>query len=218
MNTNSLVIGLGEVGKAIQEVLACDGRDLENTSDKNYGILHICYPWNDEFIEITNNYKKEYNPNLIIIHSTVKLGTSRQIGAVHSPIRGKHPNLAKGIRTFVKFFGGQNETQVGKAAQIFGSLGIETYIADSSETTEAIYGVMILLEKEIHSWCKDKNVDFNVVYTEACKSYNEGYAKLGYPEYCRPILKHIEGKIGGHCVRENSSLLTDSYSASRLIA
>jgi UDP-N-acetyl-D-mannosaminuronate dehydrogenase len=136
------------------------------------------------------------------------------LGIVHSPIRGVHPNLAKGIKTFVKYFGGKDAK---KAASIFSRLGIKTKVFKEAKTTEALklwdttqYGRLIMLEKEIHEWCKENKVDFKAVYTEANKDYNEGYTKLGRPEVVRPYLKHVEGPIGGHCVTPNAKLLGKS--------
>jgi hypothetical protein len=50
-------------------------------------------------------------------------------------------------------------------------------------------------------------VNFDLVYTDSCKTYNEGYEKLGHPEYKKYILKHMKGKIGGHCVLNNLKFL-----------
>jgi UDP-N-acetyl-D-mannosaminuronate dehydrogenase len=130
---------------------------------------------------------------------------------VHSPIRGVHPHLAKGIKTFVKYFGGKKAKE---AAKVFERLGVKTKVFKDARTTEAIklwdtsqYGRLIMLEKEIHQWCKENKIDFDAVYTQANKDYNTGYVALGRPEVVRPYLKHMPGPIGGHCVTPNSKLL-----------
>jgi hypothetical protein len=71
---------------------------------------------------------------------------------------------------------------------------------------------MILLNKEIRDYCNKHGVDFNIVYTEFNRTYNEGYEELGRKEVARPYLKYVDGKIGGHCVYQNSKLL-DSKTA-----
>ncbi len=73
------------------------------------------------------------------------------------------------------------------------------------DTTQ--YGWMIVLNKEIKKWCDENGLDFEVIYTEANKSYNEGYQKLGRPEVMRPYLKYMSGKVGGHCIVPNCRLL-----------
>ncbi len=98
---SSLVVGLGEVGMALQEVLECDGHDpfkgIE-AKEGHYDVLHIAFPYNQtkyNFKTVVAEYRKKFTPNLVIIHSTVPVGVSRELDAVHSPIRGVHPHLSK---------------------------------------------------------------------------------------------------------------------------
>ena len=53
-------------------------------------------------------------------------------------------------------------------------------------------------------------LDFDLVYTQANRTYNEGYEKLGKSEVKRPVLKHYPGSIGGHCIIPNAKILNDS--------
>ncbi len=225
IKSNHLVIGNGEVGSALRQVLKkTDVIDLNlrSVNANKYDYLHICMPYKDEkFIKIVQSYQKEFQPKLTIIHSTVPIGTSRKCDAVHSPIRGVHPNLAQGIRTFVKYFGGEKAKQ---AADIFKKLGIKVKAYKESETTEAIklwdttqYGWMIMLEKEIYKWCQKNGLDFATIYQEANRDYNQGYVKLGRSEVVRPYLSHKDGPIGGHCVIPNAHLLS-SYITKELIS
>lgn len=207
-----LVIGLGEVGKAIREVLGADGLDINITpTHSTYDVLHICFPYSNKFVENVVAYQKKYTPSLTIIHSTVPIGTSRECNAVHSPVRGIHPHLTEGVRTFVKYFGGKDAEQ---AAKIFRDLGITVKATPLSENTEAlklwdttIYGMNIIIEKAIHEFCKTHDLDFNLIYADANTTYNEGYERLGHPEYKKYILAHKEGPIGGHCVIPNAKLI-----------
>lgn len=212
-----LVIGVGEIGTAIQKILKCDGYDpykgLTEVED-SYDILHICAPYFEAFEAVIQNYEIRFNSNLTIIHGTMPIGTCERLGAVASPCRGVHPNLEEGIRTFVKFFGGKKAPQ---AAKIFEDLGIRVSIDEDSRTIEAlklwdttIYGLNIILEKEIYRYCKENNLNFDKIYTESNLTYNSGYEALGKPQFKKYILKHSEGKIGGHCVVPNCNLL-DSW-------
>lgn len=211
-----LVIGLGEVGSAIQKILSCDGLDsfksIYPTLDL-YDTIHICFPYSASFKEDVIAYREKFGATLVIVHSTVPLGTCDELGAVHSPIRGIHPNLEEGVRTFVKFFGG---TRAHDAAAIFREQGIKTMACDTARETEAlklwdttIYGWNILIEKAIKAYCERNELDFRTVYTLANATYNEGYALLGRPEYSKYVLKDYRGEIGGHCVKENWELLDD---------
>lgn len=213
MDKKSIIIGAGEVGSSLREVI---GGDLHDPQKELYAFgycdfLHICFPYHDNFVNNVMDYQNKFSAGLTIIHSTVPIGTSRKCCAIHSPIRGVHPHLAEGIRTFVKFFGG---TRAREAADYFEQFDIETITTENAEDTEAMklwdttqYGLMILINRHIKKWCDENKVDFNIVYTWANQTYNSGYNELGRPEVARPYLKYTEGPIGGHCVRQNAHLL-----------
>jgi UDP-N-acetyl-D-mannosaminuronate dehydrogenase len=233
------ILGYGEVGQAIAKFHKdprlrkrfggqAKIKDL-NRDDGLDGveILHICIPWSENFIEIVKKEIKKIKPKLTIIHSTVAPGVTKKIIAglpkelkivVHSPVRGMHPNLYGGIKTFVKYIGADNKKAGLLAQKHLESLGIKTKVFYPSVTTEALklwdttqYGWMIVLNKEIKKWCDKRGLDFNAIYTEANKSYNEGYRKLGRPEVIRPFLKYMPGKIGGHCIIPNCRLLDSEF-------
>lgn len=209
-----LVVGYGQIGKAIHKVLgktAWVDVAKKHWDGEKVDVAHICIPYTtgELFFNTVNTYR--HYAKLVITHSTTPIGTCDALGVVHSPIRGTHPYLEKGIRTFVKYFGGK---QAYNASKIFSNLGIKTKTFKMARTTEAIklldtfqYGRLIMLEKEIHELCKENKVDFETVYVRANKDYNEGYTQLGKPEVVRPFLKHVDGPIGGHCVVQNAELL-----------
>ncbi len=166
-----LIIGAGEVGKALYYVLKSryevyirDKVDNDNLRGR-FKVLHIAYPPAKDFISKTKRYIKKYRPELVIIHSTVAPGTTRKIApfAVHSPIRGVHPRLEKGIKAFVKYFGGRDAP---KAARYFSALGIKIKIFKKPETTELLklldttyYGWNIVFAKEAKRICDKFNLD-----------------------------------------------------------
>lgn len=211
---NQIVIGLGEVGTAIQNILGCAGYDSNDQHYPQVGqfdVLHICFPYAADFVESVRYYQETFKAKLVIVHSTVPLGTCDRHGWVHSPVRGVHPNLEEGIRTFVKFFGGK---QALAAAGIFLAAGIKVQVCEFAKNTEAlklwdttIYGLNIMIEKGIAAYCEREGLDFELVYTLANATYNEGYARLGMPQYSKYVLKRQPGPIGGHCVMPNAQLL-----------
>jgi len=216
---NHLVIGAGEVGQAIYQILKkkhpVSLRDKDNAVSGRFDVLHVCYPPIKDFLKATKGYIRQYRPRLVIIHSTVPLGMTRKIGsfAVHSPIRGIHPHLVKGIMTFVKYFGGP---QAKKAAGYFSAAGVKTKVLSRPETTELLkildttyYGWNIVFAKESKRICDRFGLDFDEVYTFPNRDYNIGYSKLGMAHVVRPVLKAVSGKIGGHCVVPNTFLLKD---------
>lgn len=223
-----LIIGnKGEVGAAIFQVLEEGGYNCYGTDKKEprtymlqFEVIHVCIPFSAYFVGEVDKYTKQYlaEGGLLIIHSTLppikqkdEQGIASFLGAVHSPVRGVHPNLAEGIKTFVKFFGGPRAEE---AAAIFEKIGIKTRITPKAENTEALklwdtgqMRAFILWEKRIQYWCEVLGLDFDFIYTEANKTYNEGYMALGRPEVVRPFYKHVPGKIGGHCLEQNWELL-----------
>jgi len=221
----SLIIGAGEVGKSLYKVLEATYKENIVIRDKqpDFGIiedslpfLNICYPYSDSFVEDTKAYIKQYHPTTTIIHSTVPVGTTRKCGdaCVHSPIHGKHPNLAEGIKTFTKYVGGANELAVLLAINYLEDAGIHPKRVSSPEASElskilctTYYGWNIVFCKEVADLCRQLNVPFEEVYTNWNKEYNKGYTELGMGQFVRPVLEPVEGKLGGHCVINNCDLL-----------
>jgi len=223
----SLIIGSGEVGKSLYEVLErvykkdINIRDVETPERQLEGVkvLNICYPYSGSFVANTEAYIEQYKPNFTIIHSTVPVGTTRKLGklCVHSPIHGKHPNLVGGIRTFVKYVGSEKNS-IGYMARCYlEKAGITTKGVSSPEASEmskilctTYYGWNIVFAKEVKAICDEYGLDFKEVYTGWNNFYNQGYSELGMSQFVRPVLEPIEGAIGGHCIVNNSKLL-DSF-------
>lgn len=208
-------MGIGEIGTAIAKIFNADGIDKGQTADqKSYKYLHICIPNSDDFIDIVREYQDKYSPDYTIIHSSVAPGTSRQLNAIHSPVIGLHPHLEEGIRTFTKFLGGEDASMV---ADEFRRAGLKIYIFDKPETTELMkaldttkYGVDIDYTKDVKTQCENYGVPFEA-WTLWTENYNNGYVKLGHPEYVRPNLVPIMTPIGGHCVMPNLELIDTKY-------
>lgn len=217
------IVGMGQVGTALSglfpQAKTYDSTDA-HTGIEYSDVLHICFPYTKDFIDYVLSYQALVKPSITVIHSSVPVGTSDELGAVYSPVRGVHPNLEQGMRTITKYFAGLKAPAI---AAEFVMVGVPTRVIADTRTLEAAklwdttaYGLSILLEKEIWKYCKDNQLDFELVYREFTMTYNIGYRKLGMPHVQRPWLMHSEGRIGGHCVIPNAELL-DSPSAKRLI-
>lgn len=215
MKEHIIVGHLGQVGSALMRILDADGHDRNepHVPKHNYKFMHVCFGFNGThtFETAVREYQKFFQPEITVIHSTVPVGTCDELGAVHSPIRGIHPDLEQGIRTFVKYFGGYDAVN---ASIPFARLGIETYWTASARDTEAMklldttyYFWNIHFMRSVKRYCKERDLDFDLVYRMANETYNEGYTKLGHPEFVRPVLEYKEGKTGGHCLVPNAKLL-----------
>jgi len=212
------ILGYGEVGRSIAKFYTQPKIKDLNRNDNLTGVevFHVCIPYTAKFIDTVKKEIKEINPGLTIIHSTVPVGTTKKIGGmiVHSPVRGCHPNLYKSLKIFLKFIGYDSLAAGKLAKKHFQKLGIKSKLVFDSRNTEALklwstaqYGFFIILNKEIKKFCEKNRLDFDIIYTLANQSYNEGYLKLNRPEVVRPWLKYIPGKIGGHCLVPNCRLL-----------
>ena len=231
-----LILGAGEVGQALYLVLSpyfdVSIRDKEGELEGQFDVLHIAYPPIKNFDAVTKQYIKRYKPSLVIVHSTVPVGTTRKLGAnaVHSPIRGMHSkehhpgvvgsvmpvvegnpeHFAKSLSYFPKYFGG---AQAERAADYFRRAGITTQTFEKPETTElgkildtTYYAWNVVFAKEVKEMCDALGLNFDEVYTVPNVHYNESYKKLGKGHVVRPVLKDIPGGIGGHCLIPNCDL------------
>ncbi len=213
MTKKHLIIGGGEIGTALQKIFQCE---MVGKTDKAepYDIIHICFPYSEEFVDEVKRYQLLFTPLHTIIHSTVPPGTSRSLNALHSPCIGIHPMLEQGIRTFTKFIGGEWASEV---ADEFRRAGLKVYLFDKQETTEVmkildttLYGLCIEYTKDVKKQCDTFDIPFEA-WTIWTNNYNEGYQKLDHSEYVRPNLVPIMTEIKGHCVRPNLKLLETKF-------
>jgi len=236
---NISIIGYGEIGQSLEKcylgkkfnVSILDTNKKIDTITENIDILNICIPYTNEFITIVSSYIKRYTPELTIIHSTVIPETTRTIikntnnnNIIHSPVRGVHPNLYEGLKTFTKCIGGENERAVQLTCNHYDDIELKYEIYENSIATElakilctTYYGICIAFHNDIHNLCKKYNVSYDDVATKWNIAYNEGYTKLGMKNVVRPVLyPPKDGKIGGHCVVPNAKLCTEFFASKGL--
>jgi len=236
------ILGLGEVGQAIKEVyLNAENYDYDiRVNDKKLGddfaidmeYLHICIPYNENFIDEVVANSKRCPSATVIIHSTVPVGTTKKINellggsyAVHSPIRGVHPKLYEGVKTFVKYIGTDDE-KVGEVVlgHFCKDLGLRGNLVIGSKNTElgklistTYYAHCIAFTEYVNNLCEMTKTDFYIVMTHFNNSYNEGYTKLGKANVVRPTLYPPKGKIGGHCQIPNAKILKEQFGESEVL-
>lgn len=223
------ILGNGEIGSSLSKLLreknfevSIKDLNFENENYKNCDILHICIPYSPSFENIICDEILKLKPKLTIIESTIQVGTTRKIWEkirtpiAHSPVRGMHPNLMEGIKTFVKFVGPIDKESERLAKDYYEKLNVNIIVAKTPEETEMgklldtlYYGWNIVFCKEVKEICDKFNLDFNLVYTQFNKTYNDGYSILNKKEVVRPVLKPMEGPIGGHCIIPNAKILNN---------
>jgi UDP-N-acetyl-D-mannosaminuronate dehydrogenase len=244
-----IVVGVGEVGKAIGSVLNKLGhevkffdiglsRDYEEAQPGEgcYG-LHICIPYSDKFIEEVVGYFDRHGPIIVVVHSTVPPDTCNKLqekineriellsvnkcDVVFSPIRGSHRSnrsLDQAIFEMVKYYASANKTGCLQFCDIFQGLTIKQFsdvrsleFAKIMSTT--YFGWVIAFEKRMHMACEEYGFDFEAAYTEWNKTYNAGMPE----KFRRPVLEHMEGKIGGHCVIPNLEFLKPFFPVTEML-
>ncbi|MDP1689897.1 MAG: hypothetical protein Q8L52_01695 [bacterium] len=221
-SANVGILGNGEIGSSLSKFFENPKIKDLNRDDGLLGVevLHICIPWSDNFIEIARKEIKEANPKLTIIHATVAPGTVKNIGGmvVHSPVRGVHPNLYEGIKTFVKYIGADSEDAAKMAEDHLNSLGIKTKTFYPSITTElgkildtTYYGIVIAWHGEMKEICDKFGVDFEKAVTDFNKTYNEGYTKLDKKNVIRPVFYPPQFGKPKHCIVPNATILEKYY-------
>ncbi len=219
-----LVAGFGDVGRAIYEILQKDPEYEVVAIDKGFNlkgrfdVLHICFPFSGEFTDWVHRYATEFGVSLIIIHSTVQVGTTRGINlfnAVHSPVRGRHPSMVRDMKSYVKYFSGERAKE---AAEIFEKVGIRTKCFKNTETTELgkllsniRWGLNIAFAQEQKRMCDFYGVKYEDAVREFEHTRNVGLRAIDRPNARMPIV--YPGFIGGHCVMPNVEILLATYSS-----
>ncbi len=225
MNGKILVVGLGEVGRPLMEVIQerfdVVGIDIEPVEfhDK-CEVMHLCFPFQvPDFVGQCAAYIAKYKPALTIINSTVSPGTTRAVyektgvPIAYSPVRGKHVKMKQELLHYVKFVGGIDPSASQMAAEHFQSVGMKSKILSSPEAVEfskltetTYFGLLIAWAQDLERCCDQLSLDYHEVV-----SY---YDEIGY----LPPVKFVPGIIGGHCVMPNIEILQTMFKSDFLDA
>jgi UDP-N-acetyl-D-mannosaminuronate dehydrogenase len=220
MTDTTVVVGLGEVGGPLLEVIQRAGRaavgiDVDTTSYPergSVGVMHICFPFEiDDFTGEVGRYIDLLAPQVTVVNSTVAVGTTRTIqersgGAVaYSPVRGKHARMVEELTSYVKFVGADDPGTAQRVAKHFESIGMTTRIVSSPETAElakltetTYFALLIAWAQTIDRWSDAVDAD----YEEVASFYDE----VGF----FPPVRYFPGVIGGHCAMPNIELLSQN--------
>ena len=222
-----IVLGMGEVGETLFHLLEernidSIGIDVDSSKCKNYSkndhiknpeYLHVCLPGElSEFMDITLNWINKIDGlEVVLVHSTVKPGTTKKIQekskipVLFSPVRGVHKRFLDDIKKYTKFISSDKEEIDPKI-----KLDLEKRFEkiDWMSTTKTAELAKILVDTTYYGWlinyaqitkmiCEKEGIDFD----EMWKFADEIHENLGN----RP--KMYPGIIGGHCVIPNLNLI-----------
>jgi UDP-N-acetyl-D-mannosaminuronate dehydrogenase len=221
-----IILGMGEVGETIFKLLIernfdCIGIDTDSSKCKNYSnntienpeYLHVCIPGElKEFSEIILNWiNKIDGVQVILIHSTVKPGTTKKIQEkckipiLFSPVRGVHKRFLEDMKKYTKFISTDDKQLDLKIKRDLEKRFVKIDWMSTSKTAEfakilvdtTYYGWLINYAQITKMICEKENIDFD----EMWKFADEIHENLGN----RP--KMFPGIIGGHCVIPNLNLV-----------
>tara|TARA_B100001750_G_scaffold47461_1_gene35666 strand:- start:3957 stop:4715 length:759 start_codon:yes stop_codon:yes gene_type:complete len=228
--SKDIVVGLGEIGKPLQKLFSkntlvvgydtneklMNNKKFQVVEKLNTRFLHVCIPFNTNFSKSVVDLIKKFNPECVIIHSTIKPNTTKKIQelvsipVIYSPIRGVHKRMQFDLRRYTKFYAiGNNAPRLRWAVKNYSCFlkecGIKTKRSSSPVTLElgkiicdtSYYGWLISYAQLSNLIAKNYNVKFD----EMWEFSDEIHKYLGN----RP--KMFPGEIGGHCVLPNLDLI-----------
>jgi UDP-N-acetyl-D-mannosaminuronate dehydrogenase len=225
MSQGIVVIGLGEVGgpiyeilkKAFPEVYGYDSNleiciDRLESIPRSVEVVHIAYPFRklDEFVKSVVDYADDLEAKMVIIHSTVAPGTTRLIQSrtsaqiAYSPVRGRHPNLKEHLKFWTKWVSAVDGKALESAKDHLEHAGFRVRVAPDPESLElaklweTVYrAAMIACWQEVHRIARMFKADIGVV-AEFVSEVHEVLRDrpVYYPDF-----------IGGHCLIPNTRIL-----------
>jgi len=224
MYSTVVIVGLGEVGKPLLEIMKgryrTFGADINQPAPvSECDVMHICFPFQSKFVRQVVEYIHQYRPALTVINSTVAPGTTRSIAVesgnavVNSPVRGKHARMQQELLHYTKFVGALDPRSGQRAVEHFEGIGMKAKLLTSPEASEiakltetTYFGLLIAWAQEIERYC----VKLDVNYDEVVSFYEE-------IRFFPPV-KYFPGEIGGHCVMPNIAILSQQFSSGLLEA
>jgi len=227
-----VVAGIGEIGKPILKLLAKDNvvvgfdlnpdlmdkRKFERYQKLKTSFLHIAIPITGKFINNVLNLCKKFQPECIVIHSTIKPGTTEKlqeklsIPVIYSATRGIHKRMAYDLKRYTKFFVISANAPRGKWAsskyvQSMKRCGIKTKKMSKPETLEL---AKIICDTSYLGWLVNYAQLSNIIAIEHEVDYDEMWSFSDeIQEFLGNRPKMYPSFIGGHCVIPNLNLINN---------
>lgn len=233
-----LIIGMGEIGKPwfnlvsqVKKVVGFDtdpSKCIGNWSGEEVEILHVAIPYNESFVNIVVDYALEYKPKMIVIHSTIKPFTTRELSndrrlknmkIVYSPVRGIHSRMEYDLKRYDKFYSSYKD-KCTLYEDLLSALGINSRKIKNPHTLEfskilcdtTYYGWLIVYAMKTEEIAMKYDIDYNEmwIFAEQIHEYLDNRPSCGslgkkgiYPD---------KKGIGGHCIMQNLELIKDDIS------
>ena len=225
-----VMVGLGEIGKPILKLLSKDNiivgfdvnhylmdkRKFEKYKNFKTSFLHIATPVTNKFINNVLKLQKKFQPECIVIHSTIKPGTTEKlqgklsIPVIYSATRGVHKRMSNDIKRYTKFFVISTNAPRSKWASVkyvkmMRGCGIKTKKMSKPETLEL---AKIVCDTSYLGWLVNYAQLSNLIAIEHGVNYDEMWSCSDeIHEFLGNRPKMYPGYIGGHCVIPNLDLI-----------
>ncbi len=230
MTNKDVVAGLGEIGSPILQLVsrACpavgfdirkelvDKKKFERYQELETQFLHVCIPFNRNFVPSVMSLYKKFHPQGVVIHSTISPGTTSKIQAklpvpvIFSPTRGVHKRMLHDLKRYTKFYGIDSNAPRAHWAdltyeRLMRRCKVRTKRMSKPITLElakivvdtSYYGWLITYAQLSNMIAIKNKVDYDEMWSFA----DEIHRFLGN----RP--KMFPGFIGGHCLIPNLDLI-----------
>ena len=227
-----VVAGIGEIGKSILKLLSKDNivvgfdlnpdlmdkRKIERYKNLKTSFMHIAIPVTGKFINDVLKLYKKFQPECIVIHSTIRPGTTEilqrklSIPVIYSATRGVHKRMIYDLKRYTKFFVISPNAPRGKWAssryvKMMKHCGIKTKKMTKPETLEL---AKIICDTSYLGWLVNYAQLSNMIANEYGVNYDEMWS---FTEEIQKFLgnrpKMYPGIIGGHCVLPNLDLINN---------
>ena len=227
-----IIVGLGEIGKPILKLLSkrnivvgfdlnldlIDQIKFEKYKNLKTSFLHIAIPGTDNLIDNVLKLYKKFQPECIVIHSTIRPGTTEKlqkkipIPVIYSATRGVHKRMIYDLKRYTKFFvistnAPRSRWALSRYVKVMKDCGIKTKKMSNPETLEL---AKIICDTSYLGWLVNYAqlsnmiaIQYGIDYDEMWSFSDEIHRNLGN----RP--KMYPGYIGGHCVIPNLELINN---------
>jgi len=225
-----VVVGLGEIGNPILKILSkkgivvgfdlnrvlMDKTKFEEYKNLETSFLHIAIPVTNKFINHVLKLDKKFHPDCIVIHSTIKPGTTEKlqrklsIPVIYSATRGVHKRMIYDLKRYTKFFvisanAPRNKWASSRYVKLMKNSGIKTKKMSSPETLEL---AKIICDTSYLGWLINYAQLSNIIAIEYDVNYDEMWSFSDeIHKFLRNRPKMFPGFIGGHCVIPNLNLI-----------
>jgi len=229
-----VVAGLGEIGYPFLQLVSksssavgfdinqklVNKKKLKQLKKIDTSFLHICIPFNDKFITNVKSLFKRFKPECIVIHSTVRPYTTKNlqkkfsIPIIYSPTRGVHKRMLYDLKRYTKFFAiGKNAPREKWASKTYSDLmrkcGVKIKKMSNPLTLEL---AKIVVDTSYYGWLINYAQLSNIIALKNKIDYDEMWS---FADEIHDILgnrpKMFPGYIGGHCILPNLKLINEQH-------